>query len=243
MQNVDLNADIGEGMPYDDKLLEYISSCNIASSGHYGNETSIFKTIELAQKNKVNIGAHPSYPDQVNFGRMTMTLSQKDLIDSIHEQLNLFKKCVKSLKANWTHIKFHGALYNDLKSDALKANAIVAYLKQNYPNKILFVPPQSAIEYQASKELQIKLEGFADRAYNADLSLVSRHVPNAVLKEESQIIDQVLSMVLHQKVKTIKSHYQPISIDTICLHGDTPQALRLAKSIVKILNDHNISIQ
>lgn len=243
MQRIDLNADIGEGMPYDEQLLKYVSSCNIACGGHFGDEDSISKTIILAKTHHVNIGAHPSYPDQLNFGRRSMQMSLENLIENIDSQLKLFGKCIDFLNAEWMHIKFHGALYNDLKSDTKKAKAITEYLKSNYPDKILFIPPNSEIERIAFKELKTKIEGFADRAYNEDLSLVSREFPQAVLKDKHQVIDQVKSMLINQKVKTIEGDYQPISIESICIHGDTPQALCLVENIVNALKANEISIQ
>lgn len=241
--SIDLNADIGEGMPYDEELLNYVSSCNIACGGHYGNEKSISKTIKLAQAKKVNIGAHPSYPDKTNFGRKSMDMSVEKLIESIGEQLKLFNNAIKQSNAEWVHIKFHGALYNDLKFDKLKSQAIVDFLKKTYPSKTLFVPPNSEIKRIASPKLKIKIEGFADRAYNDDLSLVSRTLPNAVLIDSETIINQVKLMVLNQNVKTINGQLKTICLDTICLHGDTPKALELIENLVEALVRNQISIQ
>lgn len=137
-KSIDLNADIGEGMPFDEELMQYISSCNIACGGHYGDKDSIMKTLFSASLCGLNIGAHPSYPDKLNFGRESIDISNENLLESIDNQLQIFEKCVKKAKAKWTHIKFHGALYNDLKTDVQKAEAIVHYLKSKHPEKNAF---------------------------------------------------------------------------------------------------------
>lgn len=240
---IDLNADIGEGMPYDNELIKYISSCNIACGGHAGDATSITKTIKLAKEQKVKVGAHPSYPDKVNFGRKSIDISIPDLIRIIDKQLLNFKDKCNQLGVDWHHIKFHGALYNDLKSDYDKANALVYLIKEKYPNAILYVPPNSVIKKIANENLKVCTEGFADRAYNEDLSLVSRSLNGAVLLNTEDVIEQVINMVQSQKVKTINGTYQAIEIQTLCLHGDTPSALELAKAIVEYLNKNNIVIQ
>lgn len=240
---IDLNADIGEGMPYDKELINYISSCNIACGGHIGDDNSILETIGLAKENNMKIGAHPSYPDKLNFGRKSINISIEDLVKSVDIQLNNFKNKCNQLKAKWHHIKFHGALYNDLKSDKHKAEALVDLINEKYPNLILYVPPNSAIEKTAKGKISIQIEGFADRAYHDDLSLVPRSQPHAVLIETDEVIQQVKSMVLDKKVNTVDGGQKSIDIQTLCLHGDTPSAIELVKAIVKFLKKNNIQIQ
>ena len=244
MSTIDLNADIGEGMPYDNQLVKYISSCNIACGGHAGDDESILETIQLALQNDVKIGAHPSYPDKENFGRRSMDMSLNKLSDSIDFQLQSFKILCELSKANWHHIKFHGALYNDLKTDHKKAEALINLISNKYQNLILYVPPNSVIQAIAPKNnIQIKIEGFADRVYNTDLSLVSRQKPNAVLNDTQKVIKQVSEIILNQKVETLNGLKVPINIQTLCLHGDTPSALELAKAIVRNLEVNNINIE
>jgi len=241
---IDLNADIGESMPYDHELIKYISSCNIACGGHAGDDESILATIKLAMRNNVKIGAHPSYPDKENFGRKSLDMSLNELIESIDFQLQSFKILCELSKANWHHIKFHGALYNDLKTDNITAEGLINLLSNKYQNLILYVPPNSVVQAIAVKNnIQIKIEGFADRVYNDDLSLVSRQKPNAVINDTQKVIKQVSEMLLHQKVETLNGLKVPINIQTLCLHGDTPCALKLAKAIVRNLEVNNINIE
>ena len=241
--HIDLNADIGEGMPYDKALIKLLSSCSIACGGHAGNDKSILDTINLAKTNHVKIGAHPAYPDKENFGRQPLKISIESLVESIDLQLNNFKRHIEYAKAKWHHIKFHGALYNNLKTDTIKAKALVNLIKENYKNIVLYVPPNSVVKNIAEGQIPIFVEGFADRTYNEDLSLVSRQKPNAVLFDKKEVVQQILNMIIHGKVKTISEKWVSIQVDTICLHGDNPKALDLAKSIVENLQNQNIEIQ
>jgi len=242
-KSIDLNADVGEGMPYDAELMKIISSCNIACGGHCGDYQSISNALTFAKSNGVKIGAHPSYPDQENFGRKSIEISTSELIDSIDAQLKLFQQCVDDNNVSWTHIKFHGALYNDLKSDLKIAEVLVQYLRKEYPTLILFVPPNSVIKQTASGHLKIRTEGFADRAYNKELGLVPRNLKGAVLVKKADILRQVLGMINDNQVKTLSGKIIRMSVDTICLHGDTPNALSMAKEIHLKLEANNISIK
>ncbi|NBC58404.1 MAG: 5-oxoprolinase subunit PxpA [Bacteroidetes bacterium] len=241
--SIDLNADLGEGKANDEALLKFVSSCNIACGGHAGNRSSILKTIQLAQKYNVKIGAHPSYPDIKNFGRKSMDISIPVLIRSIENQLMQFEECINEAQAKWQHIKFHGALYNDLKFDKSKAKAMVDLIQKNYPGIAIFAPPNSVFQSVAKSKIPIKVEGFADRAYNNDLSLVSRQKPNAVLTSSEEVVNQVVKMIVNQAVRVSQSKTIPISVDTICIHGDTPKALEILEILVEELKNHKIKIQ
>ncbi len=241
--SVDLNADLGEGQTSDELLLKYVSSCNIACGGHVGNHSSILKTIELAKKYKVKIGAHPSYPDKENFGRKSINISTSDLVDSIDSQLKLFQDSITKTEAEWHHIKFHGSLYNDLKTDTAKAKALVDLLRKHYSGIKLYVPPNSEILSIAKHQVPTQVEGFADRAYHDDLSLVSRQKPNAVFQSSQEVVNQVKTMVIDKTVKSINSKFIPIQVDTICIHGDTPKAIEMLEKLVEELKNHKIKIQ
>lgn len=241
--NIDLNADIGEGMPYDSDILNHVSSCNIACGGHVGDDDTILKTIKLAQDKKVKIGAHPAYPDKENFGRQYLNISIESLVESIDSQLNNFRRHIEYTNAKWEHIKFHGALYNDLKTDMTKAKVLVNLIKSKYKNISLYVPPNSTIKNFAEGQIPTFTEGFADRAYNDDLSLVSRLEPNAVLYDKKKVVQQILNMIIDEKVKTISRQWISVKVDTICLHGDNPKALILTEKIVSALKKSNINIQ
>jgi|AntDeeMinimDraft_4_1070355.scaffolds.fasta_scaffold03765_3 UPF0271 protein len=234
-KKLDINSDLGEGGGFDAELMRYINSCNIACGGHYGSQNSMEKTIDLALENKVNIGAHPAYPDKENFGRKPMEISSGNLRKTLEKQLSDFSQILSQKKAVLHHIKPHGALYNDLKTDAEKAELLVAFLAKNYPNIILFVPPESAVEKIAKGRLTTWQEGFADRNYNYDLSLVSRQNQNAVITDEKAVLERMQLLQNEQKIETLSGKKVSVNFDTICVHGDTENAVNLVKKMVDVL--------
>ena len=171
-----INCDVGEGLNNEHLLMPYISSCNIACGGHAGDSTIMNDVVTLAKTHKVEIGAHPSYPDKANFGRVSITIPDEVLIDSIKEQINTLNYILTLHHLQLTHIKAHGALYNDIAKDSKKA---LVFLKAIEPYKTsckLYVPYQSIIETEALKQgFDILYEAFADRNYENDLRLVSQN--------------------------------------------------------------------
>lgn len=240
---VDINCDVGEGVANEHLLMPYISSCNIACGGHFGDVKTIDETIQLAKENKVKIGAHPSFPDKENFGRVLMQISEEDLKKSIQNQINLFLERLFLFDVKLHHIKPHGALYNaiavDKKLAVFFADVIKPYLKNTY----LYVPYNSVIEKVALKNnIKIMYEAFADRNYNNDLTLVSRKQKNALLVDEKEVLNHVLQMIKHQTVKTISGIEIPIKADTFCVHGDTENALEIVKFLHKELSKEGFTI-
>ena len=142
---IDINCDVGEGFDNEEQLFRYISSCNIACGAHAGSLEVIDKTIELAVKNKVKIGAHPSYPDKENFGRKVMPISDEELRLSISNQIDLMQERVGKQQQQLHHIKPHGALYNELAKNEKLATLFVSILKKYDSNYFLYVPYNSVI--------------------------------------------------------------------------------------------------
>ncbi|KOY51036.1 5-oxoprolinase subunit PxpA [Polaribacter dokdonensis] len=240
---IDINCDVGEGEGNEQFLMPYISSCNIACGGHFGNVNTIDKTIQLAIENQVKIGAHPSFPDKENFGRKLMNISDEELKESINSQLNLCKERMSLVGAKLHHIKPHGALYNAIavneKLAVFFANLVKPYLKEAY----LYVPYNSVIAKVAlKKNITIKYEAFADRNYNDDLTLVSRTKNNALLVDKNEVLNHTLHMIKYQNVKTISDLEIPIKADTFCVHGDTKNAIEIVKFINKQLTEKGFSI-
>lgn len=234
MRFIDLNCDLGEGGGQDDELMPLISSCNIACGGHYGNQDTVFKTVNLALKNQVNIGAHPSYPDQLNFGRKSMQISIPDLRKSISAQIKRVSDALKAQNGTLYHVKPHGAFYNDLNKDIEKSELLIEIVQKVEEQPILFVPPNSVIEKLAKGKIEIMVEGFADRNYEANLSageadfrLVSRTKKGAVLTEKKAILERVLKMVKEEKIPLENSDFLHAKFDTICLHSDSPNCLEI----------------
>lgn len=233
---LDINSDLGEGMGNDASIMPFITSCNIACGGHAGDEYSIRSTIQLAQKYQVKIGAHPSYPDKANFGRKEMDMSPKALFDTLFHQISLVKEQLAGAALH--HIKPHGALYNQAAISEQTAETIVNLVKEHFSESILYVPDGSIVAALAKHAgLKVWYEVFADRNYNDDLTLVSRKADDAVLHDKEEVMQHLRSMATSGHVKTKTGNTLPIKADTVCVHGDNPSALELAKEIFQFLKD------
>ena len=240
---IDINCDVGEGVGNERELLPLISSCSIACGGHFGDKDTMRETVRLAIRHKVLIGAHPSYPDKENFGRLSMDITTDELTKSIKKQLVALTSILQEENAVLHHIKPHGALYNDLAVDEALAVVFLKAIAKYKSDVVLYVPYDSAIEKVAIKETFIvKLEAFADRNYNNDLRLVSRKLPIALLCEPLQVLDHLKRLVKTKKVKTVTGDCFPMQAETFCIHGDTPDALRILTYISKRLPEFNIEI-
>lgn len=241
---IDINSDLGEGFGNDAAIMPYISSCNIACGGHLGTPETVKTTIDLAIKNKVKIGAHPSYPDRENFGRRKMDISHDDLEISLKNQIQLVKKEAQDKSQPLHHIKLHGALYLDTIKDIEKANLVANMVRRYFPQAMIFAPFKSAMAVAAKKaKLEVKYEVFADRNYHLDLSLVSRADPQAILIDPIQINKHLLLIIEEQKVKTIEGLAVNIQGETVCVHGDNAEAIAIAKSIHKMFLKKGYLIQ
>jgi len=225
---------MGEGSENEADLMPLISSCSIACGGHYGDEKSMRKTIRLAMENGVKIGAHPSYPDRGNFGRKVLKMESGQLIQSIIDQVRDLKKISENMGAKMTHIKPHGALYHEAIGNTEVAKAVISCLVEMDNGLELYAPFGSVIARLASqKGIHVRFEAFADRNYINDLNFVSRDAPDAMVAE-NKITDHVSLLVLHGKVQTILGNQVPIKVDTLCVHGDNPEAL----AVLRQLNEH-----
>ncbi len=221
-----INCDLGEGIANDAALMPFIDSCSIACGGHFGDEDSIRATIRLAKLNKVKIGAHPSYPDRSNFGRMTIKISPNDLRSSLKNQIDLFAKIAREEDVKMNHIKLHGALYNDAaKSDEL-AQIVADLLTKHWPETPLYVPPKSAFN-RIKSNLKTIPEAFIDRTYQADLSLRPRHFSDALIIDPQQAFDQFFTLLKINQIQTVDHSIQELKADTFCIHGDQPKALEI----------------
>lgn len=238
---IDINCDVGEGVGNESDLFPMISSCNIACGGHAGSKETIRQCLELAEKFNVKIGAHPSYPDSDNFGRVSMNISDADLIKSIGNQLKLFMNECNKLSATLHHIKPHGALYNDIAKNEHLANVFLTAVSPFKNNVILYVPYKSVIEKLAhANNFNIMKEAFADRNYNNDLSLVSRKEDNALISNGKMVLEHLVLMCNENNVRTVSGELIPIQADTFCIHGDTPSAFQILTYITKHLPEYNL---
>ena len=227
---IDINADVGEGLGNEASLMPYLDSCNIACGGHAGDKDTIRKVVDLANNNGVKVGAHPSFPDKQNFGRLPMDITAADLYHCIKEQIRMFMGVLRETRTRINHVKPHGALYNMAAKDEKTARVVIEVIKSISNPIELYVPYNSVIAKLAVEEkVDIKFEAFADRNYNDDLSLVSRSKENAVIYDKELVLEHVLRMIHQGNVKTIGGKLKKIKAETICVHGDNPKALELLK--------------
>lgn len=236
MRTLCLNADLGElpgpdGRALDAEMLRVITRCNVACGGHAGDDASMRATIRVARSNGVRIGAHPSYPDLENFGRRTLTMSPQYLSASLIAQTRRLLEIAAEENAAVTHLKAHGALYNDAAKDAALASVIAAVAADAGVNELVG-PPDSELQHAAlAAGLDYLAEGFADRSYEPDGALTPRSLPGAVLDNTSAVLAQALGFARDGMVAVRGGGRIPLTIDTLCLHSDTPGAAEHARTL------------
>ncbi len=245
---VDLNCDVGESfgsykIGLDEEVISYISSANIACGFHGSDPMVMGRTVELANKFGVSIGAHPGLPDLVGFGRRNMDISPKEAKAMVQYQIGALQAFCKAKGTKMTHVKPHGALYNMAGKDLKIALGICEGIYEVDPSLILLALSNSKmIEAAKHYGLKVAREAFADRNYEEDGSLVSRNKKEAIIVDEDIAIKRVIRMIKENKVKTITGIDIPITVDSICVHGDGIKALEFVKKINLSFKEENIKI-
>jgi UPF0271 protein len=243
----DLNCDLGEGIGNDALILPHISSANIACGFHAGNLEIMKDTVALCLQHKVAIGAHPSYPDKENFGRIDMlgkSVQQRDLPQIILDQLNVLLQVCKQHDTTLHHVKLHGALYNRAAIDKEVSMLICSTIASFDPKLIVYGLSGSQMSSAAKAcSLSYQNEVFADRTYSDDGTLTPRSKANALIEDEEEALKQVLLLVKENKVKSLSGDMISIKAETICLHGDGKHAVAFAKKIRSTLIEEGIDIK
>ncbi|GHV63802.1 UPF0271 protein YcsF [Spirochaetia bacterium] len=248
MAQVDLNSDLGESfgawsIGNDEKVLEVISSANIACGFHAGDPDVMRKTVALALKNRVAIGAHPGLPDLVGFGRRNIAISPAEAYAMVVYQVGALDAFVRSEGGRMQHVKPHGALYNMAAADEKLAEAVVEAVYRVNPELYLFALSGSWMIRQAEKiGLRAVSEVFADRTYQKDGSLTPRRQSGAMITEDDAALAQVLGMVKNGTVKSLQGDVVPLKADTICVHGDGEHALSFSRRIKETLIAEGVTI-
>lgn len=218
-----INCDLGEGIPNEAQVIPLIDLASVACGGHFGDRNTIESTLELVRKSGKKAGAHPSYPDKKNFGRHSLDIKAEALIQSLGDQIGLFMEVAKAENMPVDHIKFHGALYNDAAENHELAQTLVEFLKRNFPEIPLFVPPHSEIEKAAIEDqLPFRLEVFGDRAYQDNYKLVSRKAEHSLFTQTHQVTSHLENIINLGQIKTYSGMMIPVKADTLCFHGDNP---------------------
>jgi 5-oxoprolinase (ATP-hydrolysing) subunit A len=249
MRTVDLNCDLGEGfgaweMGNDAAMIELATSVNIACGFHAGDPDIMRKTVELAKARGVSVGAHPGYRDLHGFGRRPVPgLKSSEIENLVAYQIGALQAVAIAAGYKVTHVKAHGALSNVACEDDMTATAIANAIRAVDPNLIFVVLANSRlVRAGEAANLPMVHEVFADRAYEDDGTLVSRRKPGAVLHEASQIADRVVRMVQDGAVVSATGKVIKMRGDTVCIHGDTPGAVEIARGVRKALGDAGIQV-
>ncbi len=243
-KSIDLNCDLGEGMPWDEAVMPYISSANIACGYHAGDETTIRNTIALCLKYHVAIGAHPGFDDKPNFGRVEQNISHDELYALIWRQLEIINRVCNEMNATLHHVKPHGALYNMAAKDAAMSRIIAQAVKDFNP-RLIYYGLSGSVMIAEAKALGLKTanEVFADRTYQPDGRLTPRSQADALIGNVEACVTQVMQMATGGSVMTIAGTTLPIQADTICVHGDGPHALEFARAIHQKLSENQITLE
>ncbi|HTE67932.1 MAG TPA: 5-oxoprolinase subunit PxpA [Actinomycetes bacterium] len=246
---MDLNSDLGEGYGHwtlgdDDALLEVVTSANVACGFHAGDPATIDRTVRRAVERGVAIGAQVSYPDLVGFGRRDMDVPPDDLTADVLYQLGALEAFAKAAGSRVRYVKPHGALYNRIAGDPVQAAAVVEAIRRYDPAlPLLTLPGSVAMQAAGAAGIAAVGEGFADRAYTAEGRLQSRREPGAVLRDPDQVAARALRMATEGRVETVGGGEVAVEIRSLCIHGDTPGAVAMAKAVRAALDRAGVRLE
>jgi UPF0271 protein len=249
MPSIDLNCDLGESfgrwtLGADEALMESVSSCNIACGFHAGDPDVMRRTVRLAGRHGVAIGAHPGLPDLVGFGRRHMSVTPAEVENLVIYQTGALAAFARAEGIRLQQVKAHGALYNMAAGERALAEAMARGVASFDPSLLLLAPPGSELlRAGQAAGLPVAAEGFADRAYEPDGSLTSRCEPDAIINDLPTVLERVVRMARHGVVVTRSGVEVPMRVATICIHGDTPGAAGLARGLREGLEREGIEVR
>lgn len=248
MTTIDLNSDVGESFGNwtfgdDARIIESVSSVNVACGFHAGDPTGIRATCGAAAAAGVAVGAHPGYRDLAGFGRRFIDVDPTELTNDVVYQIGALQAVAGAAGTNVRYVKPHGALYNTIAVHEQQARAVVRAVCEIDETLPLLVLPNTVIEAEArSAGIRTVVEAFADRAYTPDGALVSRREPGSVLQSESDVVEHVLRMASDGEVVAIDGSRIRIAAESICVHGDTPGAVAMASAVRQALESAGVSV-
>jgi UPF0271 protein len=243
MLSIDFNADLGEGAEGEEALMPFISSSNIACGFHAGDPQTMRRAVRLALEYGVSPGAHPGFPDREHFGRRNMVMDPFEIHGMITTQLQELSRIAGEESARLIHVKPHGALYNMAARDRALADAICIAVRDFDENLVVFGLSGSEI-IRSARDLGLKTrsEVFADRNYQDDGTLTPRNLPHALVEDPGLACARVLKMIREGTVRSLGGKEVPVQAETLCVHGDGANALRLATAIQRILTENQIQV-
>ncbi|MBP2550613.1 UPF0271 protein [Neorhizobium galegae] len=248
MRTIDLNSDLGESfgawtMGDDAAMLDVVTSANIACGFHAGDPAGILKTVKAAAARHVAIGAHVGYRDLAGFGRRNMDPSSEELVGDVIYQIGALQGLARAAGTRVTYVKPHGALYNTIAVDARQAEDVITAIKAVNPDLVLMALAGSPLVEQArAAGLRVVAEAFADRAYTADGQLLSRRLPGAVLHDPEEVAERMIALVRDGTILSVDGTLTTIAADSICVHGDSPGAVEIARRLRLRLTEAGLAI-
>ena len=243
---IDFNCDMGESfgmykMGFDEEVIKYITSANIACGFHAGDPMWMRKTVALAEEQGVAVGAHPSYPDLNGFGRRNMVMDPEEAKNDVIYQVGALSAFTRAKRLQ--HVKPHGAMYNQAVNDRYLAAAVCEAVLEVDPQMVLVALAGSPwIAVAEEMGVRVAREIFADRALNADGTLVSRSKPGSVIHDTGEVVERSLRMVTEGRATAITGEELDVEADSLCLHGDTPGAVEMAKAVSDGLKSSGVEI-
>ena len=246
---MDLNSDLGEGygrwaLGDDAAMLEVVTSANVACGFHAGDPATIERTVGTAVERGVAVGAQVSYPDLAGFGRREIDVAPADLTADVLYQLGALEAFAKAAGSRVRYVKPHGALYNRIARDPVQAAAVVEAIRRYDPAlPLLTLPGSAAMEAAREAGVPTVAEGFADRAYTGEGRLVSRREPGAVLHDPERVAARAVVMATEGRVETIDGGQVEVEVRSLCVHGDTPGAVDLARAVRAALEEAGVALE
>jgi UPF0271 protein len=248
LKRVDLNCDMGESfgvyqLGLDEEVIQWITSANIACGFHAGDPNVMDRTVAMAKEHGVGVGVHMGFPDLLGFGRRNMDVAREDLINYNIYQIGALEAFCRKHGVGIQHFKPHGQMNNMCDDNREMADAIIDSMLAVFPKTPVFVKPGTELHHAAEeKGLPFVLEIFADRAYNKDLTLVSRKIPGAVIKDPEKAAENVVRMVVEGKTQTLDGEWIEVTGQSICVHGDTKGSLEIIRQVRNKLQEAGVEI-
>lgn len=247
--SIDINCDMGESFGNyrygaDEDIVVHITSANIACGFHAGDPLVMDRTVALCVRNGVQIGAHPAYPDLLGFGRRDLAATPEEVRNYVTYQVGALWAFARANGTRLAHVKCHGSIYNMAARSATLARAMAEGVARVDP-ELVFVCLAGSEMVDAGRAvgLQVACEVFADRAYNADGTLVSRRIAGSVIHDPAAVAERVVQMATEGVVQAVTGEVIHVAADTVCVHGDTPGAAKLAAAIRARLAEAGVSVQ
>jgi UPF0271 protein len=238
---VDLNCDLGEGFD-DDALLPLVTSANVACGAHAGDADTMAATCRAAVASGVTVGAHPSYPDRANFGRVDLDLADEELRETLLDQVAALRRAAEGTGAVVRYLKPHGALYNRIARDPVQA-AVVAAVAVECALPLLGPAGSEIAAAAEARDVPFFAEAFADRAYLADGRLAPRGMPGAVIADPRLAGARAVALALHGQVPAIDGTPVRLAAHSLCVHGDTPGAPAVAAAVRAALQGAGVLVR